>query len=531
MKRWLTLVAGAGLLAAACEKDSRAPTQPTVSPSPAPPEAQQPSQGHGFPQFDARRQRPSATVQPDYYGSPTITYHNGPIIYSQKVVAIYWASATIYAGGPTPGTSGPGSGDGSLIGFFLNHIGGSPYYGINTTYYDGTSTHVQNSVTYTRYWASNTNVPAADSTVSDATVQAQIIAGFTSGVLTYDANTVYAVFTDAGVNLGGGFVPSQNGYCAKHGFFTWNGSVVKYAEMPHAIDIDESNTGFTCGPWIDLYGSPNDDAEADVEVSQLTHEVEETNTDPQGSAWYDAQGNEDADKCRYQYDPAYTTANGAKANMNLGGKDFLIQQNWEVGTIQGCATIFGVATLTVSPNPVSICLSRASTLTGTATDQIGNAWSAGTVGWSSSDPSIATVTSTGSRTGSTSGVAEGQATITGTLDGVNGTSAVTVVYCPPSASVTGPYTMNLYQSGRFTGAVSNGVPPYTYEFRRKDCPVDEFSCQPWGEWNATGSTNYWDTVVYGCNIQHIYVQARVTDSHGTVSAASGAWKTYINNPC
>ncbi|MGH7521142.1 MAG: hypothetical protein ACREMI_07670 [Gemmatimonadales bacterium] len=91
--------------------------------------------------------------------------------------------------------------------------------------------------------------------------------------------------------------------------------------------------------------------------------------------------------------------------------------------------------------------------------------------------------------------------------------------------------MNLYQYGRFTASVSNGTPPYTYEFRRMDCPVGGFNCQPWSMWNARGSTNYWDTIVYGCNIQHIYVQSRVTDSRGSVSGPSGSWKTYINNPC
>jgi hypothetical protein len=391
--------------------------------------------GHAFPQYQIGGQAPTPQLSPAFVGPPTISYHSGPIITTQKVAAIYWASATIYLGGPAPGTSGAGSGDGSLIGFFLNHLGGSPYYGINTTYYNGSGTHIQNSVAYTQYWASNTNVPASGSTVSHAAVQAQIVAGFTGGVLTYDANTVYVVFSDAGVNLGGGFFPGPGGYCGRHGWFTWNGNVVKYAEMPHDIDIDQSNTGFTCGPEIDLYGSPNDDAEADVEVSILAHEIEETNTDPQGNAWYDAEGNENADKCAYLYDPKYTTANLSHANMNLGGRDFLIQQNWEVATIQGCATLFGVATLTVSPNPVAICLNgAASTLWGTAKDQIGNTWSAGTVGWSSSDPSIATITSTGSRTGSASGVAAGQATITATLDGVSGQSTANVATClaPPT---------------------------------------------------------------------------------------------------
>ena len=67
-----------------------------------------------------------------------IYYHGGPVLRSgTNVVAIYWANSTIYNGGPTPGATGGGTGDGSLVGFFLRNLGGSPYFNINSTYTDG----------------------------------------------------------------------------------------------------------------------------------------------------------------------------------------------------------------------------------------------------------------------------------------------------------------------------------------------------------------------------------------------------------
>ena len=42
---------------------------------------------------------------------------------------------------------------------------------------------------------------------------AMLQAGFTSGALTYDPNTLYAIFTPGKVNLGGGFGTQ---YCAYH---------------------------------------------------------------------------------------------------------------------------------------------------------------------------------------------------------------------------------------------------------------------------------------------------------------------------
>jgi len=66
-------------------------------------------------------------------------------------------------------------------------------------------------------------------------------------------------------------------------------------------------------------------------ASILIHELEEAVTDPNLNAWYDANGEENADKCAWTFGSTYTVANGSKANMKLGGvngRDFLIQQNW-----------------------------------------------------------------------------------------------------------------------------------------------------------------------------------------------------------
>ncbi len=248
-----------------------------------------------------------------------IYYHGGPVILAQKVAAIYWSSRTIYAGGPAPGTTGPGSADGSLIGYFLNNLGGSPYYDINTTYTDGEGVPIENSVTYTEFWAANDNVPLPLEPVTDLQMQNQIIEGFTSGELSYDPNTLYVVFTDTLVTLGGA--------CAFHGNFGWNGNDVKFAGLPHDIDF------FNCNA---LNGSPNDDPAADAEVNTLAHETEETNTDEDLSAWYDNAGNENADKCEWDFGATYTSANGSTANMQIGTKDFLVQQNWINANGGGC---------------------------------------------------------------------------------------------------------------------------------------------------------------------------------------------------
>jgi Phosphate-induced protein 1 conserved region len=335
MKRLILIFTGVGVLLAACETESRVPTQPGVAASPSPDfENQHPHTHIMLPRGVPRRGNGAITTNGVQAG---IFYHGGPIIYAQNVAVIYWSASTIYNGGPAPGTTGAGTADGSLVGFYLNHLGASAYYDINTTYYDGTGTYVQNSVTYTGYWASNTNPPG--STVSDAAIQAEVQAAFTSGALTFDPNTLYIVFSGPGVNLGGGF-GNPPSYCGYHGHFAWNGNDVKYAAMPHDYDYPASCSG--------LQGSPNGDAAADAEVNVVTHEIEETNTDPDLSAWYDNSGNEVGDKCNFNFGMQYGTPNGAHANMRIGGKDFLIQQDWLNAGSGGCAISYGSDGLSAS---------------------------------------------------------------------------------------------------------------------------------------------------------------------------------------
>jgi hypothetical protein len=263
-------------------------------------------------------------------GGTGIFYHGGPVLQSgTKVAAVYWASQTIYPNGPNPGATGAGSNDGSLIGTFLRALGGSPYFSINATYTDGSGQNIDPSVAYTQYWANNTSVPTGSSSVSDAQMLSMLESGFNTGKLTYDAGTLYAIFTSGKVNLGGGFGSS---YCAyhTHGTVTVNGTpvTVLYAAMPYDYAYPTACTNNS--------GSPNNDPGADAEVNTLAHETEETTTDMMANAWFDRRGYENADKCAWTWGTLSTASNGAKYNLTLGGKKWLVQQNWKNSGSGGC---------------------------------------------------------------------------------------------------------------------------------------------------------------------------------------------------
>ncbi len=319
--RTLPCLAAAAALALAACADGPSPTAPST-PTPAFDESGGPG-GDAFqigPRWvfetrDAGAHRNATTT------GNGINYHGGRVLTAYtRVAAVYWSSVAVYAGGPTPGTTGAGSADGSLVGFFMRNLGGSPYFGINTTYYDASGTHVTNSVSYTQFWANNSyNVPSGSVSVSDQQMVSMLQYAFNNGKLTYDPSTLYAIFTSGKVNLGGGFGTQ---YCAYHSWATLTvGGVsrtVLYAAMPYDYAYPSACTAGT---------SPNNKPAADAEVNTLAHEIEETTTDPVGTGWWDANGYENADKCAWTFGTVYKTAYGY-ANMNLGGVNFLVQRNW-----------------------------------------------------------------------------------------------------------------------------------------------------------------------------------------------------------
>ena len=263
-------------------------------------------------------------------GGTGISYHGGPVLLAQTgVVAVYWASGTIYNSGPAAGTAGAGSGDGSLVGYFLSHLGGSPHFNINTTYTDGAGKHIANVVNYNAFWANNTNVPSDGQSVSGTQMVAMLQSGFDGGKLSYDPNALYLIFSAGTVNLGGGFGTQ---YCAyhTHGYVTINGvtRTVLYAAMPYVYAYPSACTNGT--------PAPNGDPAADYVVNVLAHEVEETTTDLMGNAWYDQRGYENADKCAWNFGATQTNANGGVWNITVGTRNFLVQQNWVNSGSGGC---------------------------------------------------------------------------------------------------------------------------------------------------------------------------------------------------
>jgi len=340
-----TLVAAA-LAAATLAACSDQPTQPRATPPAAAASAGQAVAASSPQHFYRPRPRtsfavgdttealavgPSSRLPSDLPALSTlpIFWHGGQVLNSPKVFAIYMSQSRIYKNGPQPGTSGSGSFDGSLIGHFLRNLGGSPYWNIETTYFDSQGP-VPNQLHYSGFLAWNI---ATLPVIPDFILQANIVTALENHHIAFDPSMIYVVFTGPGVNPGAGF-PSD--YCAYHSRFTYpnTSQTLKYVVMPF---LPDAGTGCSAPS-----GSPNDDAPADMAVNTLAHELDEAVTDANGDGWFDdsSKHEENADKCEWTFGQTFVTPNGARANMTLGGKNYLVQRNWQAAPPQQCTRHF-----------------------------------------------------------------------------------------------------------------------------------------------------------------------------------------------
>src|SRR5258706_846177 len=221
-------------------------------------------------------------VQPTQALSPLISgngidYHGGPVMLGTTHIYYIWYGNWT---GDTATT---------ILTDFANNIGGSPYFNINTTYYDGNSNYVANQVSFAN---STTDNYSQGTALNDAQIQTVVSSAIGRGALPADSNGVYFVLTSADVNQTNGFCTT---YCGWHTHGTISGLDIKYsfvgnsARCPSACVSGQTN-------------SPNGNVGADGMANIIAHELEESVTDPDLNAWFDSTlAGENADKCVWTF--------------------------------------------------------------------------------------------------------------------------------------------------------------------------------------------------------------------------------------
>jgi Phosphate-induced protein 1 conserved region/Ricin-type beta-trefoil lectin domain len=240
-------------------------------------------------------------------GSNGIGYHGGPVMLGTVNIYLIWY-------GNWPGDTAP-----DIITNFARNISGSRYFNINTGYYDRNNTRISNSV---QYKASSYDNYSHGVNLEQNDIGSIVASQIDTGALgPADPNGVYFVLTSQDVTMPG----FKSAYCSWHSYASniFDGNVsgdLKFAfigDAPEACSVQPI--------------SPNDNAGADGMASTFAHELDESITDPVGTAWYDYVDNsysENADKCAWNMGPTQTAPNGSQYNVILGSRRYLIQQNW-----------------------------------------------------------------------------------------------------------------------------------------------------------------------------------------------------------
>lgn len=162
--------------------------------------------------------------------------------------------------------------------------------------------------------------------MTDAGVRAIINNLISTGQLPVDPNGIYAFIFRGDVNYSGWVGSSSKQWCGYHTSYISNNQLLKYF-VAGDQSTATSTGGYTCTHQTS--GTPNGNWGADQVASVYAHELVETSTNYDG-AWFSrsgaTSGQENADLCGYSY--GTLLPGSSNANTVVGGKKWLLQQNW-----------------------------------------------------------------------------------------------------------------------------------------------------------------------------------------------------------
>ncbi len=262
-------------------------------------------------------------------GAPTgtngIAYNGGPVM--TGTVRLYYIFYGAWLGDTAP----------SILTDLGKSIGGSPYFAINATYFDGNGNHVSGEVQLSK---SINDSFSMGKTLDHTGVKAVVTKAIKSGALPSDESGVYFVLTSADVaessltpSVDGSFCgelgPAERGYCGFHDSVVVDGRIIKLAFVGNGARCPSA-----CIPAVNRTISPNGNPGADGMASVLARELSKTVTDPEprtNPAWKNPPSSplENGDLCAQSYGDEFPSPTGTsgRANVHLGARDYLLQQN------------------------------------------------------------------------------------------------------------------------------------------------------------------------------------------------------------
>ena len=273
---------------------------------------------------------------PTYCGSGNLIFHfGGSVMHTNETYTIFW-QPTGYAH-PFP------AGYQTKIDQYLTdvaHDSGarSNVYATDPQYSDSggsaqySSTFAGTTLVTTAFPASGCTdtVPSTTVCLKDSQLRSEINAVATAHGWPRGLGVEYFLFTPQGVGSAfeNGSAHAYTEYCAYHGVFGFGTGTTVYANQPFTkgVSWDGVPSHLACEAWTADY--PNGASTgADPTISVVSHEHNESITDPKLNAWYDSTGFENGDKCAWSYG-GVTGPAGSRYNQLVNGHHYLTQMEW-----------------------------------------------------------------------------------------------------------------------------------------------------------------------------------------------------------
>jgi hypothetical protein len=261
-----------------------------------------------------------------------LEYHGGPIMPSNTNYALYWA--------PSGAPKYPAeyqSGINEYLEKLAHDSGGdqnvdsvATQYGDSAGQFANYDSHFGGALIDTDAYPAN-GCLAAPICLTDKQIEEELKSYVKARSLPHDYTHEYFVLTPPGVedcleatSLECSAGSNRPVYCAYHSFIGLTGGPLIYANDPYVT----GNIGCEDGEH------PNGKSSDGALQGGLTHEHNESLTDPALNAWYAANGAENGDKCRTFKEatefgtPLGTAPNGSRYNQVVGGSLYWYQQEW-----------------------------------------------------------------------------------------------------------------------------------------------------------------------------------------------------------
>jgi hypothetical protein len=256
-----------------------------------------------------------------------ILYHNGYVMTGPQDVYFIWYGCWDNNCGNYGDTASQ-----YILTDFMSNVGATPYFQILTNYtnYAGQG---PNDVAFFGGQAFDQYSRGLELTLSD--LQGIVSDQITNFRLPEDPNGIYVVLASADVSS------PATGFCVAsaqpyHGIVEVFGSDMMYAFVGNPTRCPSVGAPQFVANGT-LLPTPNGSFAGDTMANTLAHVLNTTITNPRGTGWFDRYGLQNADKCEGEFGSTYLTTNGARANIRLGQRDYLIQENWLNEKKERCA--------------------------------------------------------------------------------------------------------------------------------------------------------------------------------------------------